>query len=150
MKENDKITQLPKRTLSASNRLTPITNQANVAVRLGEAFGKEAHDRVWHCTDADWEDRAREYVDLVYGNHYGTRWLPNGIVVRADDTGSDADPRASEFRNVSRMVHPAYGNITHTYTPTSTTADRLDQISAEHPSPTPLAGLIRFVGGDGK
>lgn len=143
MKENDKITQLPKRTLSASKYATPITNQANVALQLGDTFGKQAHDEVWNCPDADWERRALEYVNLTYGNHYGTRWVPDGRIAGADDTGSDADPRASEFRHVSRLVHPAYGNINST----DAAADRLDQVSAEHPSPIPLAAFLRRTGG---
>lgn len=148
MTKNDKITQLPKRTLSASNYLTPITNQANVALRLGDTFGKQAHDEVWNCPDADWEDRAREYVNLTYGNHYGTRWVTDGRIAGADDTGSDAVLITPGFRHVSRLVHPAYGNIERTTTERGTfEASRLDQVSAEHPSPTPLAALLRLVGG---
>lgn len=159
MKENDNIAPMPKRTLSASNWLTPITNQANVAVRLGEAFGKEAHDYVWHCADADWEDRARKYVNLVYGSHYGTRWIPDDrLPAGINNTDRLDDSRPPGHSRTGRMVHPSYGVITPEYTPddptipaaTSLHSPFIDQVSAQHPSPTPLAGLIRFIGGDGK
>lgn len=143
MKENDKITSLPKRTLSASNYATPITNQANVANRLGETFGKYAHDRVWKSEVKDWEDVASEYVDLVFGNHYGTRWIYDAGVLgsaRANHPAGRGRPNVEHSGPTPEapISFPAYADD-----PDS----RLDQVSGEHPSPTPLAALLRFVGG---
>lgn len=144
MNENDNVTQLPRRTLSASNYNTPITNQANVAMRLHETYGREAHDRVWESELNEWEDRAREYVDLVYGDHYGTRWIFDAGSL---DSARANHPAGRGLANGERP-RPVHESIVRITPPDIDSTPYLDQVSAQHPSPTPLAGLIRFVGGE--
>lgn len=144
MTKNDNVRPLKKRTLSASLWLSPITNQANVAVRLGELFGKEVNEKVWQAHLHAWEDVASEYVNLTYGNHYGTRWVNDrdtgdpGAARLSDDSfkGSDSWDSAP-VPNRPRLIPPAVHQA----------AIHPQQVAVEHSSLTPLAGLIRFVGG---
>lgn len=146
MTKNDKLSELPKRTLSASNYLTPITNQGNVALRLGDTFGRNAYVQVWSADEDEWEDVAGYYVNLVYGDHYGTRWI-DGNSDATDHTGRTNVPVPS-IDSDGRKVYQSTTAVPRDRRSPSAHADYLDQVSAQHPSPTPLAGLIRFVGGE--
>lgn len=139
MNKNDEVTRLPKRTLSVSLYVTPITNQANVANRLYDTFGREAHDKVWEATPDTWANAAREYVDLVWNDHYGTRWVNDGTI--------DTSPASHRFEAVDR---PDREDVPPLPVPVAAadhaTFDPIDTVASQHPSPTPLAAIIRLFG----
>lgn len=139
MNKNDEVTRLPKRTLSVSLYVTPITNQANVANRLYDTFGREAHDKVWEATPDTWAIAAREYVDLVWNDHYGTRWIDDGTI----DTSPAGYLGATTGRTNREYVSPLPAPI-----PASdhATFNAVDTVASQHPSPTPLAAVIRLFG----
>lgn len=140
MNKNDEVTRLPKRTLSVSLYVTPITNQANVANRLRDTFGREAHDKVWAATPDTWANAAREYVDLVWGDHYGTRWI--------NDDGTVDTSLAS--RRVEATDRPDREDVPPTPVPVAATDhatfNAVDTVASQHPSPSPLAAVIRLFG----
>lgn len=140
MNKNDEVTQLPKRILSVSLYVTPITNQANVANRLRDTFGREAHDKVWSATPDRWANVAREYVDLVWGDHYGTRWI--------NDDGTVDTSLAS--RRVEATDRPDREDVSPLPAPIPATShasfDAVDTVASQHPSASPLAAVIQLFG----
>lgn len=139
MNKNDEVTRLPKRTLSVSTYVTPITNQANVANRLYDTFGREAHDKVWSATHDTWFEAALEYVNLTWGDHYGTRWVNDGTV--------DISPASRRFEAVDRSDSEDLPPLpAPTPAASHATFDAVDTVASQHPSPTPLAAIIRLFG----
>lgn len=139
MNKNDEVTRLPKRTLSVSLYVTPITNQANVANRLYDTFGREAHDKVWSATPDTWANVAREYVNLVWNDHYGTRWIDDGTIA----TSAASRRFETVDRSDSEDVPPLPAPIPAT---SHATFNAVDTVASQHPSPTPLAAVIRLFG----